>query len=43
MSSDGDDDEQGQALDEYLMWRASVDRRWISGSDGEVAQGLMEE
>ena len=37
----------GQALDEYLTWRASVDRRKISmtiraKSDGEVTQGLME-
>ena len=36
-----------QALDEYSMWRASVDRRKISTmirvkSDGEVTQGLME-
>ena len=36
-----------QALDEYLTWRASVDRRRISAvirmkSDGEVTQGLME-
>ena len=37
-----------QALDEYLMWRVSVDRRRISmtirvKSDGEVTQGLMEQ
>ena len=36
-----------QALDEYLTWRASVDRRKISAtirakSDSEVTQGLME-
>ena len=36
-----------QALDEYSMWRVSVDRRRISvvirlKSDGEVTQGLME-
>ena len=35
-----------QALDEYSMWRVSVDRRRISTmirakSDGEVTQGLM--
>ena len=40
--------QQGQALDKYLMWRASVDGRRISTtirarSDGEVTQGLMEQ